>query len=54
MSIVHAIAHCLTCGKEWGAKNAHPVAVRHARLYGHTVLVEVGHAYQYKGNKRVF
>lgn len=36
-----ANAYCETCGAEWRAKNAHGVAVQHARKHGHVVSVEV-------------
>ena len=47
-SVVHAIAQCQDCGKEWtNYKNAQAVGARHSQLTGHTVTGEVGLAFRY-------
>ena len=40
MSLQRVIASCKTCGKEWTTKNAHGVGAKHAKHYGHEVVVE--------------
>lgn len=40
-------AQCETCGKSWYTKNAQGVGAKHARKYGHNVVVEVLKYYIY-------
>lgn len=51
LGLVHAIATCQDCGKQWTAKNAHGVGARHHQATGHTVHVEVGYAYIYSNKE---
>ncbi|MCK5604648.1 hypothetical protein KAR91_22355 [Candidatus Pacearchaeota archaeon] len=50
IGVVHAIATCEDCGKEFtNYKNAQALAAQHAKKYGHCVMGEVGIAFQYDG-----
>lgn len=44
-----AKAYCETCGAEWRAKNAHGVAVKHARHHRHKVSIEIQQHHTYDG-----
>lgn len=41
MALVHALASCIDCGKEWGSLNAQGVGARHHYSTGHQVITEV-------------
>jgi len=47
MRKVHAF--CEDCGKEWFKLNAQAVGAKHARKYGHKVIVEVYQCIIYEG-----
>lgn len=47
MWLVHAIAKCDDCGKEWESRNAQDVAAQHAKRYGHSVHGELGYAFAF-------
>ncbi len=47
------VAECFTCGKVWETRNAHGIAARHAKLYGHHTAVEVVHHYSYNAPERI-
>jgi hypothetical protein len=44
-----ANAYCETCGAEWRTKNAHGVAVQHARRHRHKVSIEIQQHHTYDG-----
>ncbi len=49
--LVHGVAACTTCGKEFTAyKNCQALAAKHARATGHIVTGELGFAFRYEGN----
>lgn len=51
--LVHAVAQCETCGKEFdGYKNAQALAALHALKNGHKVTGEVGLAFSYDAAKK--
>lgn len=41
------VAECVTCGEVWGTRNAHGLAVQHARKYGHRTIVDRTITYVY-------
>lgn len=50
VGIVHGVATCDTCGELNGHyRNIQALAARHAKLYAHKVLGDVGIAYNYDG-----
>lgn len=50
--MIAIVAECYDCGKVWQTRNAHGVAVQHARKYGHNTAVEVIYNYQYNAPER--
>lgn len=46
-ALVAIYAECFTCGKVWESRNAHGIAVQHARKYNHHVGVESTYCYAY-------
>lgn len=50
MGLVHHIAGCYDCGKEWGARNARGLAAQHAYRTGHTTWAEMGYRDEYGPN----
>jgi len=52
IGVVHAIAWCETCGKEFTYyKNAQALGAQHAKKYGHLVRGEVGLSFEYDATK---
>ena len=48
--VIHAIAVCQNCGKEFdNYKNAQALAAQHAKKYKHCVTGEVAMAFEYEG-----
>lgn len=46
--IIHCIAYCVDCGKEWQQyKTARKNAYAHSLKTGHTVQVEIGSTFTY-------
>ena len=51
--IVHCIAVCKNCDwEELGYEIAKKEAIKHVKKYGHDVSIEVGIAYEYKGDEK--
>lgn len=40
MGLVHALASCMDCGKEWSDLNAQGVGAKHHYSTGHQVITE--------------
>jgi hypothetical protein len=38
--IIHALARCTDCEKEWDSLNAHIIGAKHHKETGHEVIVE--------------
>jgi len=49
MTLLRALAHCITCRWELESRNAHGVGAQHARRYGHEVHVEISSIYIIRG-----
>jgi hypothetical protein len=46
-SVIHAMALCSTCGKEFEGRNAQGLAAQHAKKYNHYVTGEIAYGFSY-------